>query len=59
MSEQNKKNEYHVASFVAHTLPAYISDVSAEITSTEGAEIHATSPEGKLYLPLKGLPNNR
>jgi periplasmic nitrate reductase NapD len=54
MSELDKKDEYHVASFVAHALPKHISDVSTAITSTEGAEIHATSPEGKIIFTLEG-----
>ena len=54
MSKQNKPNEYHVASFVAHALPAHVNDVSTAITSTDGAEIHATSPEGKIVFTLEG-----
>ena len=54
MSKQDKKNEYHVASFVAHALPEHVSGVSEAILLTEGAEIHATSPEGKVVFTLEG-----
>lgn len=45
--------EYHVASFVAHAMKKNITQVTEEITCTEGAEIHAVSEEGKIVFTLE------
>lgn len=49
-----QNDEYHVASFVAHTIAAQLEEVQAEIINTPGAEIHATSPEGKIVFTIEG-----
>ena len=46
--------EYHVASFVGHAFKKQLSQVQQVITETSGAEIHATSPEGKIIFTLEG-----
>ena len=46
-------NEYHVASFVAHAQAHQIESVTDEIKVTEGAEIHATSAEGKIVFTIE------
>ncbi|MCJ8321691.1 MAG: chaperone NapD [Colwellia sp.] len=48
------KDEYHIASFVAQAMITKLVEVKEAITSTEGAEIHATSPEGKIVFTLEG-----
>ena len=50
-----EENEYHVASFVAHALAESLTEVKSAIAATEGAEIHAVSPEGKIVFTLEGL----
>jgi len=47
------KNEYHVASFVAHAVPGAVEDVQQQILETSGAEIHVTSPEGKIVFTIE------
>ena len=42
------ENEYHVASFVAHAMATRLSEVHEAINQIKDAEIHATSPEGKI-----------
>ena len=50
----NHKEEYHIASFVAHAMITKLAEVKEAITQTTGAEIHATSPEGKIVFTLEG-----
>ena len=50
----NHKDEYHIASFVAHAKITSLAEVKEAIINTEGAEIHATSPEGKVVFTLEG-----
>lgn len=50
----NQQEEYHVASFVAHAKITRLNEVKESITDTMGAEIHATSPEGKIVFTLEG-----
>lgn len=50
----NHKGEYHIASFVAHAKITNLAEVKEVISNTEGAEIHATSPEGKVVFTLEG-----
>ena len=47
-------HEYHVASLVAYAMPEQVSDVEAAINAIDGAEIHATSDEGKIVLTIEG-----
>jgi nitrate reductase NapD len=49
-----KKNEYHVASFVASAMAEQLTEVQTFIADTEGAEIHATSDKGKIVFTLEG-----
>ncbi|PCH96687.1 MAG: nitrate reductase formation protein NapD [Gammaproteobacteria bacterium] len=49
-----KNNEYHVASFVGHAFKKQLNQVQQAITATLGAEIHATSPEGKIVFTIEG-----
>lgn len=49
-----KAEEYHVASFIAHAIAEQLNDVKTEISTTQGAEIHAISPEGKIVFTLEG-----
>lgn len=48
------ENEYHVASFVAHAMATRLSEVHEAINQIKDAEIHATSPEGKIVFTLEG-----
>ena len=50
----NQKDEYHIASFVAHAIATRLDEVKQVITNTTGAEIHATTPEGKIVFTLEG-----
>ncbi len=50
----NHKDEYHIASFVAHAMITRLNEVKEAITNTTGAEIHATTPEGKIVFTLEG-----
>ncbi|WP_206483824.1 chaperone NapD [Thalassotalea sp. G2M2-11] len=50
---QESCNEYHVASFVAHAQNGHVEEVTSEISSTEGAEIHAVSDEGKIVFTIE------
>jgi nitrate reductase NapD len=45
--------EYHVASFVAHAMKANLEHVQQAIETLEGAELHATSPEGKIIFTIE------
>jgi len=47
-------DEYHVASLVAYVMKTHVSEVEAAINAVEGAEIHVTSPEGKIVFTLEG-----
>ncbi|GAA0819867.1 chaperone NapD [Colwellia asteriadis] len=47
-------DEYHVASLVAYCMQDQIGEVTQAINAIEGAEIHATSVEGKIVLTLEG-----
>jgi len=49
-----QKDEYHIASFVAHAMITRLKEVKKAITDTTGAEIHATTPEGKIVFTLEG-----
>lgn len=50
----NHKDEYHIASFIAHAMITKLSEVKEAINKTIGAEIHATTPEGKIVFTLEG-----
>ena len=52
-SNEVQPNEYHVASFVAHAMQKNIAEVTQEITSTEGAEVHAVSEVGKIVFTIE------
>lgn len=56
MTQSIKKasSEYHVASFVAYCILAQVDEVKEAILSYEGAEIHATSDEGKIVFTIEG-----
>ena len=56
ITEPNAKTneEYHVASFVAHAIATELDEVKKAISDTTLAEIHATSPEGKIVFTLEG-----
>ena len=47
-------NEYHVASLVAYAIKDQVNEVQAAINAVDGAEIHATSNEGKIVFTLEG-----
>jgi nitrate reductase NapD len=47
-------NEYHIASFVAHAMITKLDEVREAITCTAGAEIHASTSEGKIVFTLEG-----
>lgn len=53
MTEDVKEQEYHVASFVAHSKPESAQLVSAEIEKLDGAEVHAVSEEGKIVFTVE------
>jgi len=53
-NDNDNTDEYHVASFVAYAMPEQISEIEAAITAIEGAEIHATSEEGKIVFTIEG-----
>lgn len=42
------ETEYHVASFIAHTMPIHSAELSAFIAEQAGLEVHAVSDEGKI-----------
>ncbi|QYJ74742.1 MULTISPECIES: chaperone NapD [Shewanella] len=46
--------EYHVTSLVVHAAPSQANAISDAIEALPGAEVHATSPEGKLVVTLEG-----
>ncbi|ABM01185.1 chaperone NapD [Shewanella amazonensis] len=46
--------EYHVTSLVVHAAPSQANVISDAIDALPGAEVHATSPEGKLVVTLEG-----
>jgi len=48
-----QQDEYHVASFIAQVLVQRISIIQTEINNIDGAEIHATSPEGKIVFTVE------
>lgn len=48
------KKEYHVASLVASPILAQLEEVKSAITVVDGAEIHATSDEGKIVFTIEG-----
>jgi periplasmic nitrate reductase NapD len=49
----NKTSEYHVASFIAHSLPRGKQALANEIKTIEGAEVHAISNEGKIVFTVE------
>lgn len=55
MNESNKNNtlEYHVASLVAYAMKEHVNEVQLAINAIEGAEIHATSDDGKIVFTLE------
>lgn len=53
-AEKESTHEYHVASLVAYAMPEQVSKVEAAINAIDGAEIHATSDEGKIVLTIEG-----
>ena len=50
----NNNDEYHIASLVAYAMQTHINEVQAAINAIDGAEIHATSDEGKIVFTLEG-----
>ncbi|WP_372871615.1 chaperone NapD [Shewanella sp.] len=46
--------EYHVTSLVVHAAPSMANAIHDAIAALPGAEVHATSPEGKLVVTLEG-----
>jgi len=48
-----QQGEYHVASFIAQVLVPQISMIQMEINNVDGAEVHATSPEGKIVFTIE------
>ena len=56
MTQKTEKTitEYHVASLVAYCILAKIDEVKETILAVEGAEIHATSEEGKIVFTIEG-----
>ncbi|MCH4294600.1 chaperone NapD [Shewanella sp. 3B26] len=46
--------EYHVTSLVVHAAPSQANTIARTIEILPGAEVHATSPEGKLVVTLEG-----
>ncbi|AZQ11959.1 chaperone NapD [Shewanella khirikhana] len=46
--------EYHVTSLVVHAAPSQANTIARAIEILPGAEVHATSPEGKLVVTLEG-----
>ena len=46
-------DELHIASLVVHTLPAAVDAVATRIAALPGAEVHATSPQGKVVVTLE------
>ena len=53
VNAEQKESEYHVASFVAHAIPAKLEDVQQAISLVPGAEIHATSEIGKIVFTVE------
>jgi periplasmic nitrate reductase NapD len=45
--------ELHISSLVVHSTPKRVMRVSDVIGAIEGAQIHATSPNGKLVVTLE------
>ena len=45
--------ELHIASLVVHSTPKCVQGVSEAILAIPGAELHATSPIGKLVVTLE------
>lgn len=43
-------SEYHVASLIVHGYPGHIVEIKEDITSIDGAEIHAEGESGKLIV---------
>lgn len=52
--DNEKGNEYHVASFVAQVMDAEMDNVRQAIEQVEGSEIHVVSPQGKIVFTLEG-----
>ncbi len=52
--KQQTEMEYHVTSLVVHAAPGTLEAVTTAIQALEGAEVHASSPEGKLVVTLEG-----
>lgn len=48
-----QSSEYHVASFVAHSHPKGKQTLAEEISTIEGAEVHAISDEGKIVFTVE------
>ena len=47
------RNETHIASLVVHCRPEQAEGAAASIAAWPGAEIHTTTPEGKLVVILE------
>ncbi|MGL4473156.1 MAG: chaperone NapD [Shewanella sp.] len=45
--------EYHITSLVVHASVNELAELQRQISALEGAELHATSPEGKLIVTLE------
>ncbi|WP_286235052.1 chaperone NapD [Thalassotalea sediminis] len=50
---QQKKSEYHVASFVAHVSPDFIEQFINDVNAEQGTEIHAVSDIGKIVFTIE------
>lgn len=46
-------SQLHVASLIAHVLPAHMNDVGAWLESQPRVEIHTQSPEGKFAIVME------
>ena len=45
--------ELHITSLVVHAVPRRIEQVSNAVAAVSGAEVHASSPNGKLVVTLE------
>jgi nitrate reductase NapD len=45
--------ELHIASLVVHALPRRLDQVADAVAALSGAEVHASSPNGKLVVTLE------
>ncbi|MBV7314097.1 chaperone NapD [Shewanella sp. NIFS-20-20] len=46
-------DEYHITSLVVHASASELANLQTQICALQGAELHATSPEGKLIVTLE------